>query len=113
MCAQRGDPAFSTRRRERTVSRSTTATSWMQVSEMTNLWAALDAERAGAGDFGGQSTRTSFRLPRALGRYVVEQAIGRGSMGAVLLARDAAIDRRVAVKLIQTSVQLTPPEWEQ
>ncbi len=78
----------------------------------TNLWAALEAERLDAGGFGGQSTRSSFRLPQALGRYVVEQAIGRGSMGAVLLARDPAIDRRVAVKLIQTSVQLTPPEWE-
>jgi serine/threonine-protein kinase len=54
----------------------------------------------------------SSHLPDALGRYVVEAAIGRGSMGAVLLARDPAIDRRVAVKLIQTSVQLTPAEWE-
>ena len=78
----------------------------------TNLWAALEAERADTGGFGGQSTRSSSRLPQALGRYVVERAIGRGSMGAVLLARDPAIDRRVAVKLIQTSVQLTPPEWE-
>jgi hypothetical protein len=78
----------------------------------TNLWAALEAERADAGGFGGQTTRLSARLPEALGRYVVEEAIGRGSMGAVLLARDPAIDRRVAVKLIQTSVQLTPAEWE-
>jgi serine/threonine protein kinase len=78
----------------------------------TNLWAALEAERTDTGGFGGQSTRSSFRLPQALGRYVVERAIGRGSMGAVLLARDPAIDRQVAVKLIQTSVQLTPPEWE-
>ena len=78
----------------------------------TNLWAALEAERADAGSFGGQTTRLSSRLPDALGRYVVEAAIGRGSMGAVLLARDPAIDRRVAVKLIQTSVQLTPAEWE-
>ncbi len=77
----------------------------------THLWEALEAERADAGGFGGRTTRLS-RLPHALGRYVVEQAIGRGSMGAVLLARDPAIDRRVAVKLIQTSVQLTPPEWE-
>ena len=77
----------------------------------THLWAALEAERANASGFGGQATLSS-RLPDALGRYVVEEAIGRGSMGAVLLARDPAIDRRVAVKLIQTSVQLTPAEWE-
>jgi len=78
----------------------------------TQLWAALEAERADPGVFGGQTTGLSQALPQALGRYVVERAIGRGSMGAVLLARDPAIDRRVAVKLIQTSVQLTPPEWE-
>ncbi len=83
-----------------------------QAGAGTNLWAALEAERADAGAFGGQTTRLPSRLPHSLGRYVVEQAIGRGSMGAVLLARDPAIDRRVAVKLIQTSVQLTPPEWE-
>jgi predicted Ser/Thr protein kinase len=77
----------------------------------THLWAALEAERTNAGGFGGQTTPLSSR-PDTLGRYVVEEAIGRGSMGAVLLARDPAIDRRVAVKLIQTSVQLTPPEWE-
>jgi serine/threonine protein kinase len=74
----------------------------------TGLWDRLEAER----DDIGQTTRLATRLPQALGRYVVEQAIGRGSMGAVLLARDPAIDRRVAVKLIQTSVQLTPAEWE-
>jgi serine/threonine protein kinase len=77
-----------------------------------HLWAALEAERADAGGFGSQTTGSSSRHPATLGRYVVERAIGRGSMGAVLLARDPAIDRRVAVKLIQTSVQLTPPEWE-
>jgi hypothetical protein len=76
----------------------------------TQLWAALEAERTG--DLGGQTAGLSAPLPQALGRYMVERAIGRGSMGAVLLARDPAIDRRVAVKLIQTSVQLTPPEWE-
>jgi serine/threonine protein kinase len=74
----------------------------------TGLWNTLEAERTDV----GQTTRLAARLPEALGRYVVEQAIGRGSMGAVLLARDPAIDRRVAVKLIQTSVQLTPAEWE-
>jgi serine/threonine-protein kinase len=77
----------------------------------TGLWAALEAERTGAVGLGG-TAGPSARPPETLGRYVVERAIGRGSMGAVLLARDPAIDRRVAVKLIQTSVQLTPAEWE-
>src|SRR5262245_9244293 len=78
----------------------------------TGLWAALEAERTDAVGFGGHGPHSPTRLPQALGRYVVERAIGRGSMGAVLLARDPAIDRQVAVKLIQTSVQLTPSEWE-
>jgi serine/threonine-protein kinase len=76
----------------------------------TQLWAALEAERTEG--FGSQTRDLPAPVPQALGRYVVERAIGRGSMGAVLLARDPAIDRRVAVKLIQTSVQLTPSEWE-
>jgi predicted Ser/Thr protein kinase len=78
----------------------------------TQLWVALEADRADAGGFLGRTAPLSPRLPDTLGRYVVEEAIGRGSMGAVLLARDPAIDRPVAVKLIQTSVLLTPPEWE-
>jgi serine/threonine-protein kinase len=77
----------------------------------TGLWAALEQEQAGAATGLGTMGQPQ-KLPQTLGRYVVESAIGRGSMGAVLLARDPAIDRRVAVKLIQTSVQLTPNEWE-
>jgi eukaryotic-like serine/threonine-protein kinase len=34
------------------------------------------------------------------GRYEVERELGRGGMGRVLLARDAALDRYVAVKLL-------------
>jgi hypothetical protein len=70
------------------------------------LWATLEAERNDV----GQTTRLATPAAGAR-RYVVEQAIGRGSMGAVC-SPATAIDRRVAVKLIQTSVQLTPPEWE-
>jgi serine/threonine-protein kinase len=77
----------------------------------TGLWSTLEQEQAEATS-GFGTTGLQRKLPQSLGRYVVESAIGRGSMGAVLLARDPAIDRRVAVKLIQTSVQLTPNEWE-
>ncbi len=49
-------------------------------------------------------------LPKKLGRFEVERLLGRGSMGAVLLAKDPAIDRVVAIKLVQTAAHLTPAQ---
>ena len=46
-------------------------------------------------------------LPKKLGRFEVDRLLGRGSMGAVLLAKDPAIDRVVAIKLVQTADYLT------
>jgi len=46
-------------------------------------------------------------LPKKLGRFEVDRLLGRGSMGAVLLAKDPAIDRVVAIKLVQTAEHLT------
>ncbi|MGH9390502.1 MAG: serine/threonine-protein kinase, partial [Vicinamibacteria bacterium] len=46
-------------------------------------------------------------LPTKLGRFEVDRLLGRGSMGAVLLAKDPAIDRVVAIKLVQTADYLT------
>jgi serine/threonine-protein kinase len=37
---------------------------------------------------------------RVAGRYSVERELGRGAMGIVFLARDVALDRRVAIKLL-------------
>ena len=54
----------------------------------------------------------SGEQPQKLGRFEVRHVLGRGSMGAVLLARDPAIDRIVAIKLIQTAVHLTAAQRE-
>jgi predicted Ser/Thr protein kinase len=54
----------------------------------------------------------SGAIPEHLGRYEVQEIIGRGAMGAVVLARDPAIDRIVAIKLIQTAIHLSAAELE-
>jgi serine/threonine-protein kinase len=46
---------------------------------------------------------------RTIGKYVVEGVLGRGGMGTVYLARDALLDRRVAVKTV-TLGQADAPE---
>ncbi|MCP5201364.1 MAG: protein kinase [Gammaproteobacteria bacterium] len=42
-----------------------------------------------------------LRLPERVGRYEIERLLGRGAQGAVLLARDAELDRSVALKLLK------------
>jgi tetratricopeptide (TPR) repeat protein len=55
---------------------------------------------------------SSASIPQRLGRYVVQETIGRGSMGVVYLAKDPAIDRIVAIKLIQAAAQLDTARLE-
>src|SRR6059036_271875 len=44
------------------------------------------------------------------GRYSIERELGRGGMGIVLLARDVALDRPVAIKLLPTHHAANPAD---
>ena len=45
----------------------------------------------------------SGNLPRPFGKYTLTRELGRGAMGLVFEARDSALDRRVALKLMLPS----------
>lgn len=47
------------------------------------------------------------------GRYSIERELGRGGMGVVLLARDVALDRPVAIKLLPPTLAVQPASREQ
>jgi len=47
----------------------------------------------------------------AIGRYIVEQIIGRGGMGVVVRARDPELDRAVAIKVVDPWTSATSGAW--
>ncbi|MBI3856389.1 MAG: serine/threonine protein kinase [Planctomycetes bacterium] len=52
----------------------------------------------------------SGSLPRLFGKYTLTRELGRGAMGMVFEARDSALDRRVALKLMLPSDNPDPKE---
>jgi serine/threonine-protein kinase len=57
----------------------------------------------------GRTSPEFVALEAALrGRYVLERELGRGGMGVVFLARDVALDRPVAIKLLPPGLAGTP-----
>ena len=52
----------------------------------------------------------SGSLPRAFGKYMLTRELGRGAMGMVFEARDSALDRRVALKLMLPSDNPDPKD---
>jgi serine/threonine-protein kinase len=49
---------------------------------------------------------------RRIARYLVEQELGRGTMGVVFRAHDPELDRTVALKTVQLAFAATPEEAE-
>lgn len=56
------------------------------------------------GDAAGASRASAAALPAQLGGYPVERELGRGGMGVVYLARDAVLDRPVAIKVLSEAL---------
>jgi len=54
------------------------------------------------------TVRAETLVGRLLGQYRVEREVGRGGMGEVYLARDARLDRPVALKLLPPSLTSDP-----
>src|SRR5689334_496273 len=52
----------------------------------------------------------SGKLPRSFGKYTLSRELGRGAMGIVYEARDGALDRRVALKVMLPSDHTDPKD---
>ncbi len=54
------------------------------------------------------SASSDYAPGTRVGRYVIERVLGQGGMGAVYLARDPELDRRVAIKLLHPALSANP-----
>jgi serine/threonine protein kinase/class 3 adenylate cyclase len=55
-----------------------------------------------------RSERANFAPGTRISRYVIERVLGQGGMGAVYLAHDPELDRRVAIKLLHPALSSNP-----
>jgi CheY-like chemotaxis protein/predicted Ser/Thr protein kinase len=74
---------------------------------------AGDALTLAAGAVAAKPPRTELPwtgpAARRIGRYQLEEQIGKGGMGVVYLARDPALDRPVAVKMLRDDILAAAP----
>lgn len=82
--------------------------------ELTQLWGTMQLADA----VGAQSSRwesdgdlvPQFQLPLQMGDYQLVSELGRGGMGVVFRARQASLDRDVAVKMLLDGRWATPAD---
>ncbi len=53
------------------------------------------------------------QLPQSIGRYTVQETLGRGAFGCVYLARDTELNRLVALKIPHVGPFASPEELDQ
>jgi serine/threonine-protein kinase len=58
------------------------------------------------------ASQVSAAINKTFGKYLIERKLGQGGMGAVYLARDTALDRKIAIKIISSDDQETVERFQ-